>query len=540
MGSGVVVVGAGPVGMATALGLARAGVDSVLLDAAQGLTGEGSKAICVQRDVLDVLDRLGVGRQIAGEGVSWTLGRTYFRSRELFQTRLPMGDAFFPPFVNLPQCRTEELLLAAVAAHPRVTLRWGCELTGLRQDGEGVSLSLATPDGPESLMAGWVVGCDGGRSRVRALVGVDFPGHTHADRFLIADVRADLPFPDERRFFFDPPFNPGRTVLIHPQPDRVWRFDWQVPPEIDAQEERRTGRLDARIRAITGDTPYELVWLSSYRFSQRVAPRFRVGSVLLAGDAAHLMSPFGARGMNSGLHDAENLAWKLALVVHGLAPDALLDSYHEERHAAAVENLRVTDATMRFMVPRTRARRVLRDATLLASRVPALRRRVDSGRLATPFDYAGSSLVLAPREDPPAGPRAGQLAPDATCRVVGEDRPRRLRELVGPETLVLALPAGDLQERRFLDGLGRQPPRAPVRVLLVTATGGEELTTRGVTLLQDPEGALARRYRRGQLFVVRPDGYLGAGPLPLDGAQVGHTVDACTGNAAPAGAPAAA
>lgn len=530
MGGGVVVVGAGPVGMATALGLARAGVDSVLVDAAEGLSGEGSKAICVQRDVLDVLDRLGAGRQIAAEGVSWTLGRTYFRSRELFQTALPTGDAFFPPFVNLPQCRTEELLLAAVTAQPRVTLRWGCELIGLRTGDGGVTLELVTPRGHETLTAGWVVGCDGSRSRVRSLAGVDFPGHSHADRFLIADVRADLPFPDERRFFFDPPFNPGRTVLIHPQPDRVWRLDWQVPAEVDAEEERRTGRLDARIRAITGNTPYELVWLSGYRFSQRVVPHFRIGPVLLAGDAAHLMSPFGARGMNSGLHDAENLAWKLALVVRGLAPDTLLDTYHEERRAAALENLRVTDATMRFMVPPTRARRALRDATLRASRVPAVRRRVDSGRLATPFDYAGSSLVVAAAtvED---GPRAGQLAPDAPCRVVGEDRPRRLRELVGPETLVLARPANALQQTRLLAGLDRHPPRAPTRVLLVTGAGGGGGGP-GVTLLQDPEGALGRRYPSGHLFVVRPDGYLGAGPIPLDGARAGPTVDACTGNAA--------
>ena len=148
-----------------------------------------------------------------------------------------------------------------------------------------------------------------------------FPGHSHEDLFLICDIRATLPFPRERRFFFDPPWNPGRQVLVHPQPDDLWRIDWQVPSGTDVEAERASGALDRRIRQVVGrTTPYELAWVTAYRFHQRLAPRFRVGRVLLAGDAAHLMSPFGARGLNSGAADAENLAWKLALVLGGRAP----------------------------------------------------------------------------------------------------------------------------------------------------------------------------------------------------------------------------
>lgn len=525
MADAVVVVGAGPIGMTAALALARQGVDSILLDAAPGLSGEGSKAICVQRDVLDALARIGPGRAMADEGVSWTLGRTYFRDRELFQTHLPVSTSAFPPFVNLPQCRGEELLLEAIRAlGGRIEVRWQRRVIGLEQDADGVTLSADTPAGTETLRGSWVVACDGAHSAVRKLLGVGFPGHSHADRFLIADIRADLPFPNERRFFFDPPFNSGRTVLIHPQPDKVWRIDWQVPPDTDVEEERRTGRLDQRIRAIVGDAPYELVWLSSYRFHQRVAERFRVGRVLLAGDAAHLMSPFGARGMNSGVQDAENLAWKLALVLRGQAPEALLDSYEAERRAAALENLRVTDETMRFMAPPTPARRLLRDAILRASGIPTLRRMVNSGRLAEPYDYASSPIVLRADDDSGPGPRAGQLAPDAPVLLRPQGTATRLRELIGPGFLVLALPPSAEEAHAFLAAARAARLPVPTRIAVV----GTEDPDEDVLALDDRDGALAGQYQVGRWYLIRPDGHIGAGPLPLAAADLAHALGHCT------------
>jgi 2-polyprenyl-6-methoxyphenol hydroxylase-like FAD-dependent oxidoreductase len=516
----VLIAGAGPVGMALALGLARFGVRSVVLDARDGASREGSRSICVQNQTLEILDRLGCGARMADEGVSWTVGRTYFRGTELFQARLALGAAAFPPFVNLPQFRVEEILLEAVAASPLVELRWGHTVTGVEQDHAGVRLRAEGHDGREVGLAGaYLAGCDGARSAVRRALGVRFDGHSFDDLFLIADVRADLPFPNERRFFFDPPFNPGRQVLVHPQPDKVWRIDWQVPGDTDVEEERRSGRLDRRIRAVVGDAGYELVWLSAYRFHQRMADRMVVGRSFLAGDAAHIMSPFGARGMNSGIADADNLAWKLGLVLGGSAPPALLDTYDAERHAAAVENLAVTGATMRFMVPAGRVRRAARNAVLRGSlRLPPLRRLVNSGRLAQPFVYAGSPIVLPAPRDAPA-PVPGAVAPDAPCAVPGRPVVTRLRELLGPDFLALwfappgageaaAGAARDAAELATAFATASSPGAAgaPARLYAVGAPAA------GLQVVVDERGALARAFaaRPGLLALLRPDGHLAA------------------------------
>ena len=228
----------------------------------------------------------------------------------------------------------------------------------------------------------------------------------------------------ERHFHLDPPWNPGRQVLIHPQPDGVWRIDWQVPPETDADVERANGGLDRRIREVIGaETPYELVWLTAYRFSQRLADAFRVGRVFLAGDAAHVMSPFGARGLNSGVADAENLAWKLAWVLRGDAAPSLLDTYEAERKPVARENLAVTDATMRFLAPHGPVRRAWRNLVLrLAPRSAWFRRRVNSGRLAEPATYA----IAGAGPPEPGLPVLGSVAPDASLPEGG-----RLRDRLG-------------------------------------------------------------------------------------------------------------
>jgi len=400
------------VGLTLALELARFDVPAVVLDAKPEPTREGSRAIVLARHALETFVRLGCGASMLEKAVVLARARTYFRSTELFCVEFPRERAGEPPrFVNLQQTYTEEALLEEVARRSSIDLRWGASVTGLRQGADDVTVVVK---GNDDRRGSYVVGCDGAHSTVRELLGVGFPGRSHRDRFLIADIRAELPFPrEERRFFFDPPENPGRTMLVHPQPDDEWRLDWQVPGDTDAEEERRSGRLDERIRHVVGSGGYELAWLTAYRFHQRVAERWRRGRAFLAGDAAHLFSPFGARGMNSGVEDAVNLGWRLALVRAGEADDRLLDEYERERRPAALENLRVTAATMRFMAPPTPIHRLVRDAILRGSvRSAALRRRVNSGRLAEPAVYWDDEGVVGRPlpADVPARPLAHGFA----------------------------------------------------------------------------------------------------------------------------------
>lgn len=494
----VLVVGAGPVGQTTALLLARWGLPVVVLDARPRRDLVGSKAICQQRDVLDVWDSVGV--QVAPHGVTWTTARTFHRDAELFSFEfVDRGRSPFPPFVNVSQCRTEELLDEAIAGQPLVEVRWGARVEGIEQDDDGVVLRCA--DGSEHRGSHAVV-CGGARADLlRRELGLSFAGRTFGDQFLICDIRTELPgWETERRFYFDPAWNPGRQVLIHPCPDSTYRIDWQVPPDFDLAAEEASGGLDTRIRQVVGDRPYEVVWRSVYRFSSRVVDRMRVGRVLVAGDAAHLVSPFGARGLNSGVLDAENAAWKIAFVRRGWAGEDLLESYSTERHAAAVENLDVTGATMRFLVPGSPEESAHRlDVLERAATDPAARAQVDSGRLAEPFWYAGSPLTTPDPRRPPAGrpargdvpePAPGVLAPDVPVQVAGRPDLTRLRALAREGlTVLLATGAPDVPA---------PDPDGPVAVHRI-----DDLDPSG--LLAGALGACA-----DEIWVLRPDAHVAA------------------------------
>ena len=411
----VVVVGAGPVGLSVAIDLAQAGQAVVVLDDDGGLA-QGSRAICFAKRTLEIFDRLGCGETITAKGVEWQVGRVFLQDRELYSfDLLPEPGHRRPAFVNLQQYYVEAFLLERAAALPQVQLRWRNRVMGVAQDGDGVTLTVATPDGDYALRCAWLVAADGSRSPVRGLLGHETSGQVFRDRFLIADVRMTAPFPAERWFWFDPPFHPGQSVLLHRQPDDIWRIDFQLGWDADPVAERQPERVIPRVRALLGpDVAFELEWVSVYTFACQRMERFRDGRVLFAGDSAHGVSPFGARGANSGVQDADNLGWKLRLVLDGMAPPTLLDSYAAEREAAADENIQASTRSTDFITPKSAVSRLFRDAVLeLARDHPFAQRLVNSGRLSVPSAYRGSVLNTPDADDWAGGPAPGSPAPDA-------------------------------------------------------------------------------------------------------------------------------
>ncbi|HEX9867962.1 MAG TPA: FAD-dependent monooxygenase [Candidatus Tectomicrobia bacterium] len=534
-GDPIVVIGNGPVGETAALLLARWGIPVMVLDGRPARDMIGSKSICQQRDVLDVWEAVGVGRQLADEGVTWSVARTYYKNRELFSiTLVDAGQSGFPPFVNISQSRTEEVLAAKMADNPIIEARWGHEVTTIEQGESGVSLTCTTVDGEVEVWAPYVVMAAGARAgNLRRQLGVGFPGQSYDDRFMICDIRAKLPgWESERRFYFDPPWNPGRQVLIHPTPGSMFRIDWQVPKDVDLDEEERSGKLDARIRAIIGpDTDYTIVWKSLYSFHGRRAERMKVGRVFLAGDCAHIVAPFGARGLNSGVHDAENAAWKLAFVLRGWAPDALLQTYDTERLAAADENLEITETTMRFLVPQNEPELAYRlDVLERAVKDPEARRQVDSGRMYEPFWYIDSPLTTPnPTRPFPGRPARGQVPPPLPGVII-PDMPItdpehsevfRLRDIARDGILVLVaddVAPGDIQA--FVGQLTAVPVRT---VAMGTLT---------------PNGSLAAilSAQPGNAWVIRPDCHIAAVVPAADRATLAGAIRRLLSSPAPVSA----
>src|SRR4051794_22591219 len=409
----VVVVGAGPVGLSLAIDLAQRGQSVVLLDDADRI-GEGSRAICFSKRSLEYWDRLGIGQRMVDKGVVWSVGKIFHGDSKLYQFNLlPEQGHKRPAFINLQQFYAEAYLVDRVGELAAIDLRWRNKAVALEQHNDHVALTIETPDGPYSLRAGFVVACDGARSSLRQMVGAEFAGQVFEDQFLIADVKMTAEFPTERWFWFDPPFHAGRSALLHKQPDDIWRIDLQLHRDADPAIEKLPENVRPRIARMLGHDTFEFEWISLYKFQCRRMDRFIHGRVLFAGDAAHQVSPFGARGANSGLEDAENLAWKLDRVLRHRSPEALLDSYHVERSAAADENIRESTRSTDFMAPASRQEARLRQAVLsLAKDTEFGKRMTNGGRLSVPSVY-DSPLSTPDGESWRGGPRPGASMPDA-------------------------------------------------------------------------------------------------------------------------------
>lgn len=493
----VVVVGAGPIGLTAAIDLAQRGLPVLVLDE-DDTVSVGSRAICYSKRTLEILDRLGCGEPVARRGVGWQVGKVYQGSALAYQfDLLPERGHHRPAFVNLQQYHFEACLVERARALETLELRWRHKVTAVASHADGVTVSVATADGDYALDCDWLVVCDGARSSIRQMLGLDFDGQVFRDRFLIADIRMASDFPAERRFWFDPPFHPNHSVLLHRQADDIWRVDFQLGWDADPEREKRHEHIAPRLRAMLGaQAQFTIEWASVYTFQCRRMQKFRHGRLLFAGDAAHLVSPFGARGANSGIQDTDNLAWKLELVLRGLATERLLDSYDVERVYAADENLRNSTRSTDFITPKSAVSRTFRDAVLaLAHRHPFARKLVNSGRLSVP-----AVLHESPLNTPDTVEFAGLMVPGT----VAADAPVRgphgewLLEYLGGGFVLLVF--GNVVPATAARTLEDDP--VGCRIVTVGGTAGE-----GRVVVHDHEGLLAQRYdgRDGTCYLLRPD-----------------------------------
>jgi 3-(3-hydroxy-phenyl)propionate hydroxylase len=413
----VLIVGGGPVGLTLALDLAQRGRQVVLISRYDFITA-GSKAICFAKRSLDIWNRLGVAERMIDKGVIWNIGKVFNGNDEspLYQfDMLPVKGQKNPGFINLQQYYVEEFLIDALDADGRADLRWGHSFVDVEQHADHASVRVATAKGEYTIDAQWVIACDGNRSAVRTAMGLDFAGRIFEDNFLIADVRFSEERPSERWFWFDPPFCPGGSALLHKQPDNVWRLDFQLGWNIDREAAIRPENVAPFVRGMIGDdVEFAEEWYSVYTFQCRRMRNFVHDRVIFAGDAAHLVSPFGARGCNGGLADADNLAWKLDLVLRGEADGLLIQSYDHEAIVTADENILNSTRSTDFMTPKSAVSRAFRAAVLeLAGDHAFARPFVNSGRLSTPVSYPSSPLSTPDADDWDGGVSPGAPALDA-------------------------------------------------------------------------------------------------------------------------------
>ena len=500
----VVIVGGGPIGMAMALDLGLKGVETLVLDDHDGV-GMGSRAICFAKRTLEICDRLGCGDPMVDKGVVWNVGKVFRDQRQIFDFNLlPEEGHKRPAFINLQQPYFEKFIVERVreaqANGAPIEIRGKNLVTCIENLESLVKIDVDTPDGPYKVEADWLIACDGARSPIRDMMGLGFDGRIFEDNFLIADVKMKADFPTERWFWFDPPFNRDQSALLHKQPDDIWRIDFQLGWDIDRAHELREENIRARVDAMLGpDVQYELEWTSIYTFQCCTMQEYRHGRTFFAGDSAHQVSPFGARGANGGIQDIDNLAWKLAAVIDGRAGEPLLDSYQAERKYAAEENILNSSRATDFLTPKSPVSRMFRDAVLdLAEQHAFARPLVNSGRLSVPAIYDGSPLNGADDTSLPRRTRPGAPIPDAptgegwlTDRLGGGFRILAINcaapAIDGAASLEIEAAAGDPLADRFLGGAEsavylirpdqhvaarwRDPDAPAIRAALSTAMG---------------------------------------------------------------------
>lgn len=505
----VVIVGGGPIGLGVAIGLARQGIASVVIEADDSVCS-GSRAGCVTSRTLEIMEPMGAAQAIMRQGLPWAEGWSYHRTEEVLHLEVPQDElATFPRLVNIQQCYIEQFLVDAIDAHYAglVDIRWQSRVDGIRTSSTGAELDVSTPLGEYTLEADWVVATDGARSTIRKALGARFVGTQYDGQYIIADIKMASTMAPGRRAWFDPPSNPGATLLLHKHKDDLWRFDYQLREDEDPEEAVKPENVLERIRShleLIGErAEWKPVWISLYRASCLTLERYREGRVLLAGDAAHLVPIFGVRGLNSGMEDANNLAWKLACAIKGWAGERLLDTYTTERLFATRENMRHASKGAEFMAPPAPAFALMRSAVLgLAGRHPWVRRLIDP-RQSTTVGYPDSPL----NQPEPAGQFAGGPASGFAFVDGPLDDGTPLCCRMGPGFVALAFDAPALAAEQL-----SLPDGPQVELVPVSATG-----------------ALASRYdaRPGTVYLFRPDGNLLARWREVDAPTIQAAIARC-------------
>ncbi len=509
----VLIAGGGPVGLTLAALLAHYGIESRVIEADEGFC-TGSRAICVSRRSQEILGWVGADRALVAKGLSWVGGRSFYKDTEVLHFEMPSEPTQrFAPMVNIQQYLIEEYAHAAAMAAPaRIEVEWRSRVAAVRamQDGVEVDVVAAISGSDNSstrtLRADWLVACDGGRSTVREQLGLQLKGTQYDGKYVIVDIRQKTQRAVERLAWFDPPSNPGSTILMHRQPDDVWRIDYQIRDDEDPIEAVKPENVLPRVQshlAMIGETePWEALWISIYNAKCLSLDRYREGHIFFAGDAAHLVPIFGVRGLNSGLDDAGNLAWKLARVIKGQSPDHLLDSYSPERRHAAEENMAFGAKSTEFMAPPDFAFRLMREATLKLALSDSKVRSLINPRQSTPINYVNSPLN-GPEEGSWTHAMAAPGAPAPEALLHGSITAHGLQDQPSPWHLTSRWGKG-------LVALLFNPPELLNAMSALAAQGIEVIA---ITPANDTSGQAWQRYglpdaQAQGLVLVRPDGYV--------------------------------
>ena len=494
----VLIAGGGPVGLTLAALLSRMGIRSLVIEADDGYC-VGSRAICISRRSLEIFGWIGGDRALLDIGLPWVGGRSYFRDTEVLHFRMPTdAGERFPPMINIQQYHIEEAAHRAIA-DGLSTVRWDTRVVEVSATTDGVRVDVVAGDGERSTIeADWLVACDGGRSTVRGQLGLQLAGIEYDGRYVIVDIEQTSARDVERLAWFDPPSNPGSTILMHRQPGDVWRIDYQLRDDEDPfaaiLPENVLPRVQSHLTMIGETAPWKPLWISIYNAKCLTLSDYRHGRVLFAGDAAHLVPIFGVRGLNSGLDDAAGLAWRLATIVRGDAEAALLDEYSSERVHAARENMAYGAKSTEFMAPPHAGFRLMREAALrLAVEDDGIRSLINP-RQTTPVAYPTIAMTTG------HGPLVGRPAPEAR---VASPHATHLTQLFGRRFVLLRFGAHEVgQAQPGLD------------VYRIAATGAGDATT-----VVDYQGEARSRYGadEGHAILVRPDGYVVAQWSTFDG-----------------------